>query len=219
VIVGPLAAGVDKKMPAPVFVDNSNIFGGARRTASFVEAAAPWQAIRLYFRNFARLTEGSHSVATRVLAGSVPPGNEDLWEYARQAGSDTRLLNTIGRDDGRLGEQGVDELLQLKIAYVLIDYGPPQTLILGTGDGGAGEFDTSFERQVSRALKCGWDVEVWSWGMQLSGRFAKLRSPNGTAPKVQVLDPYYRSITFVKGGYYTVDGSKRAVAPRVVERL
>ena len=79
-------------MPAHVFVDNSNIFGGAQRTAASAEAAVPWQAIRLYFRNFAWLIEGTHEVATRVLGGSVPPGNDDLWNYARDLGYDTSLL-------------------------------------------------------------------------------------------------------------------------------
>ena len=206
-------------MPAHVFVDNSNIFGGVQRTASVAEPAAPWPAIRLYYRNFVQLIEGRHGILTRVLAGSVPPGNEDLWEYARSAGYDTSLLRKIEKDDGRLGEQGVDELLHLKIANVLLDYDPPQTLVLGTGDGQLGQFGTSFEQQVSRALKLGWDVEVWSWGMQLSGRFAKLRSPSGASATIHVLDPYYRSITFVKGGDYQLKDGRHMVAPRIVEPL
>lgn len=107
-------------------------------------------------------------MVTRVLAGSVPPGNEERWEYAKQGGYDTDLLRKIGTDDGRLAEQGVDELLHLKIANVLLDYDPPQTLILVPGDGRVGTFGTGFLQQAERALKRGWAVEIWSWRDGLS---------------------------------------------------
>ena len=70
-------------MPAHIFVDNSNMLGGATRFAATAEPDVPWQAIRLYFRNFAQLIEGVHTVQTRVLGGSLPPGNDALWDHAR----------------------------------------------------------------------------------------------------------------------------------------
>lgn len=206
-------------MSAHIFVDNSNIFGGAQRTASIAEPTVPWQAVRLYFRNFAWLLEGTHDVATRVLGGSVPPANEDLWKYARELSYDTSLLRRLEQDDGRLTEQGVDEIIHLKIANALLDNEPPQTLVLATGDGGAGDFGTSFEAQVARALRLGWDVEIWSWSLQLSGRFGRLVSSSGAAAKIRPLDPYYRSITFVKGGDYHIDGVTLRVDNRIVQPL
>ncbi len=125
-------------MRAHVFADNSNIFGGAQQAADTYEPGIPWIAVRVYYRNLFRLIEGSHQVVTRVLAGSVPPGSEELWDYARQGGYDTALLKKIDTDNGRLAEQGVDEVLHLKIANVLLDHDPPQTLILATGDGRVG---------------------------------------------------------------------------------
>ena len=70
-----------------------------------------------------------------MMAGSVPPGNDDLWAHAEDAGYQTDLLRKIEHDDGSLGEQAVDELMHLKIANVLLDFDEPQTLVLVTGDG------------------------------------------------------------------------------------
>jgi hypothetical protein len=141
-----------------------------------------------------------------------------LWDYAREARYDTTLLKKIERDDGRLGEQAVDELLHLKIALCFQRFPAPQTLILATGDGRVGEFGTSFVEQVRYALRLGWDVEVWSWGMQLSQRFSNI-NVSGARPKVQVLDPHYRSVTFIKGGEFPTERGMQRVAERIVERL
>lgn len=101
-------------MPRHIFIDNSNIFAGARRTAEKREPDQLSKAVRVYVKNLARLLEGTGPVKTRVLAGSIPPGNDELWDYARQSGHDTDLLRKINSEDGKAGEQGVDELLHLK---------------------------------------------------------------------------------------------------------
>ncbi len=88
-----------------VFIDNSNIFGGAQRTAAKVEAHIPWPAVRLYTRNFIALIEGGQEIGARVFAGSVPPGNDELWQYARDMGYNTDLLRKVERDDGRLASR------------------------------------------------------------------------------------------------------------------
>jgi hypothetical protein len=87
-----------------VFVDNSNIFNGARRTAAKLEPTAHILAVRVYYKHLFALLEGQRSVATRVLAGSVPPGNDDLWDYAKQAGYDTGLLTKVETEDGHFAE-------------------------------------------------------------------------------------------------------------------
>lgn len=205
-------------MTAHIFIDNSNIFGGAQRAAETQEPEAIWMAVRVYYRNFFKLIEGEHMVQTRVLAGSVPPGNEELWEHARQYGYDTDLLKRIARDDGRLAEQGVDEMLHLKIANVLLDFDPPQTLVLATGDAGESDFGTSFEQQVRRALKRGWRIEIWSWQDQLSKKFARI-APTTNDVSIKVLDPYYRQITFVREGAYVINSTICQIKGRVVTKL
>ncbi|MCI0673129.1 MAG: NYN domain-containing protein [Myxococcaceae bacterium] len=187
-------------MATHIFVDNANIFGGAQRAAKVLEPTVPWHAIRIEFKNFFELLEhGQREVRTRVLGGSVPPGNEQLWEHARKAGYDTDLLKRVDSDDGRLVEQGVDELLHLKIANVLLDYKPPQTLVLGTGDGSRSAFGTSFRDQVVRALGLKWSVRVFSWNAQLSNKLRSLDC-NTVDMKLQELDGFYPSLTFTTKG-------------------
>jgi hypothetical protein len=206
-------------MGAHIFVDNSNIFGGAQRAANTHEPGAVWMSVRLYYRNFFRLIEHGHQPETRELAGSVPPGNEALWDYAREGGYNTDLLEKIEEDDGNLAEQGVDEMLHLKIANSLLDCSPPQTLVLATGDGNVSDFGTSFVQQARRALNQGWDVEVWSWKEQLSGRYERIRVPDGRSLNVNLLDGYYKQITFIDGGKYEISGSNVMVEDRVVNDL
>ena len=100
-------------MARHVFIDNSNIFGGAQRAATTLEPEALWLAVRVHYRNLFQLVERDGDVVSRVLAGSVPPGNDALWEHARRGGYDTDLLRRVETDNGRLIEQGVDEMLHL----------------------------------------------------------------------------------------------------------
>src|SRR5260370_26084694 len=160
----------EKSMARHIFVDNSNIYGGAQRAAETLEPGALWMSVRVYYQNFFKLIEGD-AVTTRILAGSVPPGNEALWQTTRDLGYNTDLLRRVEQDDGRLTEQAVDEMLHLKIANALLDYEPPQTLVIASGDGQDSQWETSFPRQAERALKRGWNVEVWSWSKQLTGKY------------------------------------------------
>ncbi len=206
-------------MSRHVFIDNSNIIWGAQRASATIEPGAVWLAVRIYWRNLFALVEHPGRVVTRVLAGSIPPGNEQLWVYAQREGYDTKLLKKVKSDDGRLGEQAVDEMLILQISHVLLDFDPPQTLVLVTGDGKETEFGNSFSREVERALKRGWEVEVWSWKDQLSARFARARSPTGRQPKICHLDPHWSQITFTQAGQYWVNGVSINVGGRVVAPL
>lgn len=205
-------------MARHIFVDNSNIYGGAQRAAKTIEPAAHWLSIRIYYRNLFKLIEGDN-VATRVLAGSVPPGNEPLWQTARDLGYDTDLLRRVKQDDGRLIEQAVDEMLHLKMANAFCDHSPPQTLVIASGDGVISKWETSFPGQAERALKMGWHVEVWSWIEQLTGRYNQLCRDYRPRVIVKALDPKYHSITFLKPGDYTTDGVTTTVAQRIVSRL
>lgn len=208
-----------KYMARHVFIDNSNVFGGAQRAAATLEPEALWLAVRVYYRNLFQLVERGEDVARRVLAGSVPPGNEALWEYARRGGYDTDLLRRVEADDGRLIEQGVDEMLHLKIANALLDSPSGETLVIVSGDGRESGFDTSFPGQAKRSLRQGWNVEVWSWKEQLTRLYEPLVQELPDRVSVRLLDPHYRSITFAQAGSYKVDGSQVDIAGRVVARL
>lgn len=72
----------------------------------------------------------------------------------------------------RYREQGVDELLQLKLHQAIadIDVVPPNaTIVLATGDGNVGQFnEEGFLGCVRTALKKGWRVELYAWEGGLS---------------------------------------------------
>lgn len=206
-------------MARHIFIDNSNMYGGAQRATETLEPGAVWLAVRVYYRNLFQLIEGGGDVTTRVLGGSVPPGNDALWDHARRLGYDTDLLRRVEQDDGRLVEQAVDELLHLKIANALLDHAPPQTLVIASGDGQDSDWGTSFPKQAERALRQDWSVEVWSWQEQLTGQYRWLVRANPGRVTIRTLDPFYRSITFVKAGNYNVSGAQVAVAERIVSPL
>ncbi|KLO15177.1 hypothetical protein SCHPADRAFT_996026 [Schizopora paradoxa] len=69
----------------------------------------------------------------------------------------------------RYREQGVDELLQLKllqaVSSVDTPHPPPKsTIVLATGDGNVGQFnEEGFRGCVRTALKRGWRVELYAW--------------------------------------------------------
>ncbi len=200
-----------------IFVDNSNIIGGAQ--IYFRNHGVPWPAVRIYWKHLFRIAERDILPATRVLAGSLPPDNDALWDYARQNGYDTALLRRVERDDGRLGEQGVDETLHARISAALLDYEPPQSLILLTGDGRKSDFKTSFLDNAKRAAKRGWAVSIYSWKDQMSNSFKLLKAQHPTKINLFHLDDWANSITFIKGGTFNVEGAEVNVKERVVSLL
>jgi hypothetical protein len=204
-----------------VFIDNSNIYGGAQRAARTIEPTAFPLAVRVHIRNLIDLMEaGDPAVTTKVLAGSVPPDNEALWDHARRAGYDTNLLKKVEDDQGRLVEQGVDEMLHLKIANALLDHEPPQTMVIASGDGSISSWNTGFPMQAERALRRGWNVEVWSWVEQLTGQYDAICKANRGRIIVRVLDPHYHALTFVQAGdYHAATGETVSVAPRAARAL
>jgi hypothetical protein len=65
-------------------------------------------------------------------------------------------------------EQGVDEILQLKMLESLLDYRTPSTIVLATGDGAKAEYSDGFTKVLERALILGWNVELASWASSLN---------------------------------------------------
>jgi hypothetical protein len=88
--------------------------------------------------------EQGREASTRILAGSVPPSSEELWAFARKKKYQTDLLGRVETDDGSIVEQGVDEILHLKIANVVLDNPNIDTLVVATGDGTLSKFGTGF---------------------------------------------------------------------------
>jgi hypothetical protein len=65
-------------------------------------------------------------------------------------------------------EQGVDELLQMKMMESVLDSAKPAVMVVATGDGAIAEYSDGFQKAIERALKRGWTVELVSWRRGLS---------------------------------------------------
>ncbi|GJJ73292.1 hypothetical protein EMPS_05650 [Entomortierella parvispora] len=77
-------------------------------------------------------------------------------------------------------EQGVDEMIHLKMMETIIDYPVPGIMVLASGDGGDSEFGGGgFSAVVKRALERGWQVEIVSWEDQLSCAYVDLANEYG----------------------------------------
>ncbi|OQN99727.1 hypothetical protein B0A48_14497 [Cryoendolithus antarcticus] len=89
-------------------------------------------------------------------------------------------------------EQGVDEILHLKILESIVDTEVPSTMVLATGDAAQAEYSQGFMAMAERALKKGWKVEVVSWSKNVSQMYLRreFRERWGEAFKVVWLDEY-----------------------------
>ena len=93
----------------------------------------------------------------------------------------------------RYREQGVDELLQLKLHQAIVDVDVvPEggTIVLATGDGNVGQFnEDGFLGCVRTALKKGWRVELYAWEGGLSRAWQRDFGENERF-RVYMLDAY-----------------------------
>jgi hypothetical protein len=211
---------MEDEMSLHVFFDNSNIWLSARYARAEKEPDLPNAALRIYYKNLFQLFEAGRPVISRSLSGSVPPSCEALWEYARQIGCDVSRLKRVQSDDGGMEEQAVDEILHMKIANAILDHRPPQTLVLATGDGKTSAYQTSFPGQVRRALKAGWEVELWAWKGSMNSEYKKISEESGNMLSIKYLDDHYFQVTFAKGGTYpSRDKSGAQVTKTVKDRI
>ncbi|KAE9369422.1 hypothetical protein N431DRAFT_560249 [Stipitochalara longipes BDJ] len=98
----------------------------------------------------------------------------------KKHGSGNGYATTSGQSSGSetpfagvsvVAEQGVDEILQMKLLESLVDTHDPSTIVLASGDAAEAEFSGGFLKCVERALSNGWKVEVIAWGDGLSREY------------------------------------------------
>jgi hypothetical protein len=89
-------------------------------------------------------------------------------------------------------EQGVDEILHLKILESVVDNDEPATMIIATGDAAQAEYSDGFMAMVLRALKKGWKVELVSWSANISKMYlrSQFREEWGENFKTVFLDDF-----------------------------
>ncbi|KAH9826666.1 hypothetical protein Tdes44962_MAKER03369 [Teratosphaeria destructans] len=90
-------------------------------------------------------------------------------------GSETASASIPQYAPARMIEQGVDEILHLKILESVVDTEVPSTIVLGTGDAAQAEYSSGFMAMVERALKKGWKVELVSWSKNISQMYLNAR--------------------------------------------
>lgn len=185
-------------MTVNIVWDNSNIWLSGKDTCAILEPAVIEHAFRIHFENLYNLVLNGRSPGHRYFGGSVPPEAEALWRFVVNLGCETNLLRRVAAG----GEQAVDEILHLKIADLLLDVDPPETLALLSGNGHTSEFQSSFPAHVQRALDRGWEVEIYSWECSMAHKvYDSIIRKNPKATYVQ-LDDYYRNVTFIQPGEY-----------------
>ena len=108
-------------------------------------------------------------------------------------GTSTESDQSTGQQRTRYREQGVDELLQLKLHQAIadVDVVPADaTIVLATGDGNVGQFnEEGFLGCVRLALKKGWRVELYAWEGGLSRAWSREFGTDARF-KICMLDDY-----------------------------
>lgn len=111
--------------------------------------------------------------------------------------ADTRSgSETDSTPNERWVEQGVDEILHLKILESLLDTKKPATIVLATGDAAEAEYSGGFMRMVERALERGWTVELVSFWQITSHAYRKkeFRTKWGNRFRLVKLDDYLEEL-------------------------
>jgi hypothetical protein len=80
--------------------------------------------------------------------------------YGCSSGSDTQVNGNVAK---KVMEQGVDEILHMKMLESIVDTEIPSTMVLATGDAAEAEYSSGFLKNVERALVRGWKVELIAW--------------------------------------------------------
>jgi hypothetical protein len=88
------------------------------------------------------------------------------YRVAYGSGSETPYYGTK-----KVTEQGVDEILHMKMLESMIDAKRPSTMVLATGDAAEAEYSAGFLRNIERALKKGWRVELVAWRHSMSNAY------------------------------------------------
>ncbi|KAJ5504137.1 hypothetical protein N7463_007011 [Penicillium fimorum] len=181
--------------------------------------------VHMSFANFALIMERGRQVAKRVLVGSdrLPSVDEaerlgyeaSILERVHKVKATTPHRNhkprknpgsssqgassgpeTVAASGERWVEQGVDEILHLKILESILDTEAPATIVLATGDAAVAEFSGGFMKMVERGLQRGWNVELvsFSQGTSYAYRKKEFRIRWGDQFKLVELDRYLEEL-------------------------
>ena len=177
-------------MSLNIFWDNSNIWLVGRGVCQQREPGDE-AAFRIHFGNLLDFIVGNRLVHYAFVGGSVPPNNDPLWQRFDSLGI---RVNKQERGAATGGEVAVDEIIQLEMANRVLDAGAPETMVLLTGDGAGYADGQGFIKQLERAHKHGWEIEVVSWDGGCNRYLKAFAQAHGT---YRALEPAYDTVTFI----------------------
>ncbi|KAJ5169644.1 uncharacterized protein N7500_002427 [Penicillium coprophilum] len=200
-------------------------FHDSVKTSRNIPLSTRIRRVHMSFANLALIMERGRRAAKRVLVGSdrLPSVDEaerlgyevNILERVHKVKTVTPRHNsksrknygynsqgvssgpeTVAASEERWVEQGVDEILHLKILESLLDTEKAATIVLATGDAAVAEFSDGFMRMVERALQRGWNVELvsFSQGTSYAYRKKEFRTQWGACFKLVELDRYVEEL-------------------------
>ncbi|KGO37828.1 hypothetical protein PEX1_040440 [Penicillium expansum] len=200
-------------------------FHDSVKTSRNIPLSARIRRVHMSFANLALIMERGRQTAKRVLVGSdrLPSVDEaerlgyeaSILERVHKVKAITPRRNiksrknpgsssqggssgpeTVAASGERWVEQGVDEILHLKILESILDTEHPATIVLATGDAAVAEFSGGFMKMVERGLQRGWHVELvsFSQGTSYAYRKKEFRIRWGDQFKLVELDRYLEEL-------------------------
>ena len=156
-----------------IFVDNSNIFGGARMV--YNKNANKYvhdPRIRVQADRISRLvTQDRNRVEQRVVFGSTPPRNNVVWKKWEEQKFKVHLYHRAPNTKEQFVDDALISMMQAAILRSGNDSGVPDhrnTLVLLTGDGNRNCGRVTFPQTIEHAINNKWRVELWAWKMTLN---------------------------------------------------
>lgn len=154
-----------------LFVDSSNIYLGfqdllRQRRANSQQGHLNYRP-NMDIHILDTILERGRSCQVKALVGSAPLLQS--WEDAKTRRYEVSILERVATSEtSSKREQGVDELLHLKMMESLLDSASPGIMVLATGDANVAQFSSGFFNVVLRALSRGWHVEVWAFARSVN---------------------------------------------------
>lgn len=176
-------------MKVNLFWDNSNIWIAGQGVCKTIEAGYE-AAFRIHLQNLFDFALDNRHLEYGFVAGSVPPPSDDIWKRFASLGVEVHK-----QERGALTgvEIAVDEIIHNKMMERMLDV-EPQHIVLLTGDGSGYLEGKGFIKQLERAIKHGWTIEVISWDHSCNPHLKAFAEANGT---YRSLNTAYNKVTFI----------------------
>jgi uncharacterized LabA/DUF88 family protein len=160
--------------PIWIYVDNSNIWIGAKRLASKVKGFQSYKdhRVRINIGNLTDVVAKSRDVKTGTLYGSEPPQIDSVWDKIREHKHwtvKTKKKSYLTHKEKEVDAQLLVDVTEVACTTPVSERG---TIVLITGDA---DMCPAVEKIMEYD---GWKVEIYMWQDSLSSRLQKLSKTN-----------------------------------------